>query len=115
MDGRKLNIQEPSDTSGFVLIGYAIFVTGSNYMPTAWAVKYSNPIYFGAENTSNWRLLEIFQFPKLTCKMNILFMIKDKKIYIKRKQILLALITYKHYNNILKKKEKQKDFNPLTG
>ena len=77
-------------------------------MPTAWAVKYSNPIYFGAENTSNWGLLEIFQFPKLTCKMNIFLMIKDNKIYIKRKQILLALIIYKHYNNFMNKKEKKR-------
>ena len=42
-------------------------------------------------------------------------MIKINKKYIKRKQILLALITYKHYKNIMNKKEKKKDFNPLTG
>ena len=82
LNGQKLKIQEPSDTSSSALIGYAIFVTRSNYMPTVWAVKYSNPLYFGAENSSNWRLLEIFQVPKLTCKMNILFMIKDNKRYI---------------------------------
>ena len=35
-------------------------------------------------------------------------MIKDNNIFIKRKQILLALITYKHYNNFMNKKKKKR-------
>lgn len=114
LDGRIETFQASWETPIFPLFGCAIFVAVSKNIPTAWGFKFNDPPNLGAENSSNWRLSDIWYFFKLNNKINILFLVKDNKIYINRKQILLAFKTYKNHYNALNISNRKKHFSTLT-